>query len=319
MIRLSTRPGRAGYPALALAALAQFALSGGALGADGAAIAWRTDLGSAQAESRARNLPLWIQFTGPWCINCRRMERGSFVNPHVAAAAHERFVPVKLRSDEYEQLALSLGLSSLPSTVIVRPDGRVIDKWEGFGEPGEFLAFLDQTHGRFLKEARVEVALASYCPVSLVDKKQLVRGKPDLMARRDGLEYHFAHDEARRAFLASPERYAPANRGECPVRKVDGGVFQPGDPRWGILYRGHLYVCADASERERFLKNPERYANVDVAAMASCPHCWTARSGVGLAQAPDKPAPSTATRRSSLPSAPAVMEALLAPVSRLRR
>lgn len=319
MIRHATRPCPAGFPVIALAGLAQLLLGRDVLGSDGHAVAWRTDLGSAQAESRARGLPLWIQFTGPWCVNCRRMDRGAFVHPLVVAEARDRFVPVKLRSDEYEQLALNLGLSALPSTVIVRPDGEVIDKWEGFGEPGEFLVFLGETQARFKKGRRVEVALASYCPVSLVDKKQLVRGQTSLTARRNGFEYRFADEQARLAFLASPERYEPANRGECPVRQVDGGVFKPGDPRWGILYRGHLYLCADAAGRDRFLKNPERYANVDLASMSDCPHCWSERTGGGLAQAPGRPAPSTATRRSALPSAPAVMEALLAPVSRLRR
>lgn len=320
MIRLSTRPGRAGYPLVALAGLAQLlAAQAEAVAADGRGVAWRTDLGSAQAESRARRLPLWIQFTGPWCVNCRRMEWGTFVSPPVVAAARDRFVPVKLRSDEYEQLALSLGLSSLPATVIVRPNGEVIDKWEGFGEPGEFLSFLEETRARFEKEGRVEVALASYCPVSLVDRRRLVVGKPSLTARRDGFEYRFADEAARRAFLAEPEKYVPANRGECPVRHVDAGSFKEGDPRWGVLYRGHLYLCADAAGRERFLKNPERYANIDAAAKTSCPHCWGELAAGPTAPGAGRPAPSTATRRPGLTTAPALMEALLAPVSRLRR
>ena len=318
MIRLSTRPGRAGYSLFALAGLAQLLVAHDAVGSDGWSVAWRTDLGSAQAESRARNLPLWIQFTGPWCVNCRRMERGAFIHPLVVTASRDRFVPVKLRSDEYEQLALSLGLSVLPSTVIVRPSGEVIDKWEGYGEPGEFLVFLEETHATFKKEGPVEVALASYCPVSLVDRRQLVAGQPTLVARRSGFEYHFADEAARRAFLAAPERYAPSNRGECPVRQVEGGVFQAGHPRWGVLYRGHLYVCADDADRERFLKNPERYANVDLASRSTCPHCWAESPGGQLAQAAGRPAASTATRRPAS-SAPMVVEALLTPVTRLRR
>src|SRR5438445_2864651 len=82
--------------------------------ADARKINWREDLGQAQAEARSRDLLLWIQFTGPWCINCRRMDRATFVHPAVITESRERFVPVKLRSDEYESLAMSLGLSSLP-------------------------------------------------------------------------------------------------------------------------------------------------------------------------------------------------------------
>jgi YHS domain-containing protein len=249
------------------------------------------------------------------------MDRGAFVSPAIVAASVDRFVPVKLRSDEYEQLALNLGLSVLPSTVIVKPTGEVIDKWEGFGEPGEFLVFLEETITRFEKEkdARVEVALASYCPVSLVEQHKLVPGRATVTARRDGFEYRFADDAARRAFLASPERYAPANRGESPVSHVEQGVFRAGDPKWGVLYRGHLYLCADSAERERFLTNPERYANVDLAVRQTCPHCWGQLTNGQLALSSGRPAPSTATRRAGMAAGTVVLEALISPVSRLLR
>src|SRR5580704_13855783 len=92
---------------------------------DSKKINWREDLAQAQAEAKSRDLLLWIQFTGPWCINCRRMDRATFVHAGVVLRSREQFVPVKLRSDEHEALAVSLGLTSLPSTVIVRPNAEV--------------------------------------------------------------------------------------------------------------------------------------------------------------------------------------------------
>ncbi len=322
MIRLSPRPNRAG---ISLHVLAFLAIGSTVVAADGRSVTWRTDLGSAQAESKARDLPLWIQFTGPWCANCRRMERGAFVAPGVVAASRDLFVPVKLRSDEYEQLALSLGLSVLPSTVVVRPNGQVIEKWEGLGDPDEFLAFLEETlarDGRYNGHGKKpEIALASFCPVSLVDRRKLVPGLPTLTASREGLQFRFADETARAAFLARPEKYMPANRGECPVAHVDTGTFEPGNPRWGVLYRGHLFVCADAAGRDQFLKNPERYANIDLAARASLVRSGSSQPGQFVAQVPGRPAPSTATatKRSLIPAPSALMEAFLAPVMRLRR
>ena len=70
-------------------------------------IAWRDDYGTALEEAQAANRLLWIQFTGPWCPNCTRMERDSFPHPAVVQHARESFVPLKLRSDVHEQLALS--------------------------------------------------------------------------------------------------------------------------------------------------------------------------------------------------------------------
>ena len=105
-----SRVGRA--PLLAFVFLVALPLSIPALvlGAeDSHKISWRTDLGQAQAEAKSRDLLLWIQFTGPWCGNCRRMEKAAFAHAPVVAEAQDRFVPVKLRADEYESLTAESG------------------------------------------------------------------------------------------------------------------------------------------------------------------------------------------------------------------
>jgi YHS domain-containing protein len=54
---------------------------------------------------------------------------------------------------------------------------------------------------------------------------------------------------------------------------VDGGVVRAGNPRWGVLYQGHLFLCASEEARRQFFKDPERYAMVDVAEQGFCAHC----------------------------------------------
>ena len=83
---------------------------GPALADDPKKIAWREDLGQAQAEAKSRDLLLWIQFTGPWCINLPADGSGDFraSSPWVNQS-RDHFIPIKLRSDEHEALAQSLG------------------------------------------------------------------------------------------------------------------------------------------------------------------------------------------------------------------
>lgn len=249
-------------------------------------VAWRTDLAEAQSEARSRDLLLWIQFTGPWCINCRRMERGAFAHAGVVEESRSRFIPVKLRSDEHEALALTLGLSSLPATVIVRPSGEVVDKIEGYSDPEAFTGFLrtalDRT-GRTHREpgqrpgaggpSDPDIALAGYCPVTLIRERKLVAGRDDLSAQHDGQRFRFASEAQRAEFLRHPGVFTPANGGRCPVSQVDRGEFSAGDPKWGIVYAGHLFLFRDAAIRDRFAKDPERYAPVDVTRRETCPHC----------------------------------------------
>jgi len=286
-----SRVGRAAFLAFGLVLVAMMQTDLSALGADDVKkIAWRDDLAQAQVEAKSRDLLLWIQFTGPWCGNCRRMERSAFAHSAIITESRERFVPVKLRSDEYESLAQSLGLTVLPSTVIVRPNGEVVDKFEGYSEPEVFEAFLATMltrEGRSPKQVAAKqrsqanqdpaVALAGYDPVTLLQDQKLVPGRADLSVEHDGRVFRFANETGRTAFLQQPESFAPVNGGRCPVSQVDRGDFATGDPRWGVVYNGHLFLFKEVADRDRFAKDPERYAGLDQSVRASCPHCrWQA-------------------------------------------
>ena len=99
-------------------------------------ISWREDYGGALEEARTTNRLVWIQFTGPWCPNCLRMERDSFPDADVIEHAQRSFVPLKLRSDVHEQLALGFNLSGLPATVLVAPNREIVAIHQGYLGPG---------------------------------------------------------------------------------------------------------------------------------------------------------------------------------------
>jgi YHS domain-containing protein len=261
-------------------------------------IAWRDDYSSALEEARTANRLLWIQFTGPWCPNCTRMERESFPHPVVVQHTRESFVPLKLQSDAHEQLAHNFNLSALPATIIVAPDRSVVAIHQGYLGPAEFDAFLrdclSRLPGKDVKpgtamaqaasraEARHDTAelenedrpaLDGYCAVSLIRDRKLVAGECEYSSKHDGRTYRFASRENRDLFRAEPDRYVPANSGSCPVTQLEKGKVLPGSPKWGILYMSHLFLFASEGDRRRFTSEPDRYAMVDVAEQGFCMHC----------------------------------------------
>ncbi len=192
--------------------------NGQALANDGSAVPWRASFEQAQDEALTRNRPLWVQFTGPWCLYCRRMEREVFSRPDVGAMGHSEFVPVKIRSDEREDLATRYGVTALPFTVIVDVEGHVLARHEGFADPGTFLTLLNRARPTPV------LALDGYCPVSLVEGEGLKSGLPDLTVMHDGMIFRFASAESRETFLENPERYLPSSSGRCVVNLVDRGA-----------------------------------------------------------------------------------------------
>src|SRR5690242_4373855 len=105
--------------------------------ADPAPISWHHDYATAFQEARARNQLLWIQFTGPWCPNCTRMERDSFAHAGIRQQAGRDFVAAKLQADQNQELALSFELTGLPATVIVAPSREVLAVHQGYLAPAE--------------------------------------------------------------------------------------------------------------------------------------------------------------------------------------
>lgn len=237
-------------------------------------IAWRTDFYAARAEARARNLPLWVQFTGPWCLYCRLMDQNAFVQPGVVARS-QHFIPVKVRSDLHEDLVVHYGVTNLPTTIILSPSGTMIlGRTKGYNDSNSFAAMLDGAWANALADPDV-LALSGYCPVKLVEGKGRVAGDPRLAVFHDGHAYRFADQAARDTFLKDPERYLPSDGGLCVVSHKDEKRETPGDPQFGATYNGRLYVFADLDARAKFAAHPETYASIDVADNGLCPHCRT--------------------------------------------
>jgi YHS domain-containing protein/thioredoxin-related protein len=268
------------------------------LAMDPESIAWRDDYGSALEEAKAANRFLWIQFTGPWCPNCTRMEHDSFPHPSIIEHARQSFVPLKLQSDIHEQLALQFNLSGLPATVLVAPNREIVAVHQGYLGPDDFDAFLKDALARHPEVAtprqiatrskstarsihegepspkkETQVALSGFCPVSLISGHKLVRGQVEYTVQHEGRIYRFADRVMVELFRKEPHRYIPLNGGSCPVTRLDKGTDRPGEPKWGVLYRNQLFLCATEADRRLFLNDPGRYSMVDVAEQGFCAHC----------------------------------------------
>jgi thiol:disulfide interchange protein DsbD len=132
----------------------------GYAGADGAShelIAWRDDLAAAKQEARASGRPLFVDFTGVTCNNCRKVEKTIFVDAGFAEAIAARAVPVRLYTDRQappevkaadaanRALMEQIGSVTLPLYVLMSADGEVLRKmgYEPTFTVQQFVDFLE--------------------------------------------------------------------------------------------------------------------------------------------------------------------------------
>jgi len=57
----------------------------------------------------------------------------------------------------------------------------------------------------------------------------------------------------------SPSKQEFAMDGYCPVTLLDQWKWQKGDPRWGAVHQGQVYLFSTQQEQQKFLANPHRY------------------------------------------------------------
>ena len=108
------------------------------------------DIDAALADAEAAGKPLFVDFSGYTCTNCREMEMNVFPEPPVAAHLREDFALLRLHTDDAEkgpalrrfQRELT-GTVALPTYAIVTPDRRVLAEHRGMASPAAFDAFLE--------------------------------------------------------------------------------------------------------------------------------------------------------------------------------
>jgi thiol:disulfide interchange protein DsbD len=118
---------------------------------------WITDdVEAAFAAARQQGKPVFIDFTGYTCTNCRQMEANVFPDPQVAERFARDFVRLRLYTDDlahgeaFQRYQLQLtGTVALPTYAIVSPERQLLGKVSGLQATEGFIAFLDRGTAAF--------------------------------------------------------------------------------------------------------------------------------------------------------------------------
>ena len=121
---------------------------------------WIEDLDLAYERSGEQNKPIFLDFTGYTCTNCRWMEINVFQEEDIIEL-FEKFILVRLYTDgreeihtEYRELEINrFGTAALPFYVILSPNDEVISTFPGYSTDTDlFRSFLNNAIDSFHKE-----------------------------------------------------------------------------------------------------------------------------------------------------------------------
>src|SRR5690606_4634434 len=120
------------------------------------------------------------------CVYCHKMDQEVLSHPSVEQAILADYVPVRLNvvQAEHAAIARQYGVKSLPTDVVVTPDGRLLDRQPGFVERQPYLARLQQvvagTRRRMLAAGQRQPSIPSpgANPVQMTQPEQMAYAPP---------------------------------------------------------------------------------------------------------------------------------------------
>ena len=147
----------------------------------GQAVRWQSDLEGAKREALRTNRHVLVHYWATWCQNCYKMEAEVFARPDVAAAIHQKFVPVKLNFDHYRADAQAMGVTRLPVDIVIDPNGRIVERFIGRVNPTEYMARLAKIGGNqqgYNTAATTQPGVGNQQPVNAYQPVQPVQTQP---------------------------------------------------------------------------------------------------------------------------------------------
>lgn len=105
---------------------------------------WQVNVETAQQLAAKTNRLVLIHFWAPWCKPCMRLEKEVFSRADTAKSLEANFVFVKVNADEAPGTTRSFGVSSLPTDVIVTPQGRLVSQFQSPPTATQYITQLNQ-------------------------------------------------------------------------------------------------------------------------------------------------------------------------------
>ena len=242
----------------------------------GEEIRWQTNLKQAARQAQAEEKSMLIQIGASWCGFCHKMERETYKDPKVIKHVNSCFIPILVDADQSAELVEAIGVSGLPTTVIITPKLKIIKKISGYVAANEMQGHLNnicvakheqpaqvRRGGPIQKISRKQIApkfaFKSICLVSMLDEQTLVEGNQKYYSEHKGRNVCFSSANHKKQFDSNPDRYWPAFEGRCRVSRMETNQAVEGTPQAGGVYREKLVFFASIENRDRFSSNPSMY------------------------------------------------------------
>ena len=226
---------------------------------------WKHDFTDAAQVAKQSGRPLLIHFHATWCPPCRQMEKDVLHHSDVRDLLSRNFVAVLVDSDQHPELIQQFEIKSLPTDVVIAPDGTVFPKMEGGRDRKTYLAqmrhVLEQIPARN-EPSRSEIAQQ---PTTRPDTPQPDSLVPD-RSQEEPLTTKLIPGTSSVRETVREESPAPVEKllvgldRFSPVSLAKHRQWRKGKTELALVYQGVVYLLCDEEEYRDFKTDPGKYA-----------------------------------------------------------
>ena len=112
--------------------------------AGGASIQWLDSMDAALAEAKRTKKPLMVDFYATWCGPCKVLDEQVYTEKSVIEQA-QHWIAVKVDVDKDQKTAVKYGINSMPTIVLMKPDGTVVQWVSGVLQPAGMVEFMQSS------------------------------------------------------------------------------------------------------------------------------------------------------------------------------
>jgi YHS domain-containing protein len=105
--------------------------------------------------------------------------------------------------------------------------------------------------------------LKGFCPVVLRDYRDLEDARSEYTVIYAGKQYWFSSEQAKQAFLLTPDAYAPVHGGVDLVHFEETGEEVEGTLDYAAWFQGRLHLFSSAENKAAFIASPRAYSHED--------------------------------------------------------
>ncbi len=122
---------------------------------------WHTNLQQAAQTVRSNPRPMLVTVTADWCSHCKRMKNETFADAGLIQNLNAAgYIPVRLDADANKELVQRMGVTSLPTTLIVSPGLKIEERLQGFRSAAQLTQSLRRYDDRNV-EVETDVKIAA--------------------------------------------------------------------------------------------------------------------------------------------------------------